>query len=122
MKSVIPGALALVASIALSHGVPAYAGADVPSPTARDYYHDRGTTLPRSIAADPMGSPYSTGVTGSGLSLGSTATLSREARGAHDARIRSEQDARDQRLEAWRNPPLRFDIAPPDMPKPDTED
>jgi hypothetical protein len=53
-----------------------------------------------------------------GTSLGSTANMSREARRDHDARIQSELDAREKQSEARREPPLKFNMAPPEMPKP----
>jgi hypothetical protein len=86
--------------------------------TNRDYYRDRGTTLPRAISSDPTGSPYATEIMSGGTSLGSTVNMPREARRDHDTRIQSELDARAKQSEARRAPPLKFNITPPEMPKP----
>jgi hypothetical protein len=88
--------------------------------TNRDYYRDRGTTLPRTISSDPTGSPYSTEVMSGGTSLGSTANMPRQARRDHDARIQSELDERERQMQARREPPLKFNIPVPEMPKPST--
>jgi hypothetical protein len=93
------------------------------SQTYRDYYRERGTTFSQSVTSDPRGSPYPVGpypndLMRSGTPPGSTANMSRETRLEQVARIRSEQDARDKRVKEWREPPLKFNIAPPQMPKP----
>ncbi len=88
--------------------------------TNRDYYRDRGTTLPRTISSDPTGSPYTTGVMSGGTALGSTVNMPREARRDHDARIQSELGERDKQMQARREPPLKFNMPAPEMPKPST--
>jgi hypothetical protein len=90
----------------------------VAAQTDHDYYRDRGTTLPRAISSDPTGSPYSTEVISGGTSLGSTVNMPRQARRDHDARIQSELDEREKQRQARRAPPLKFNIPPPEMPKP----
>ena len=55
----------------------------------QNYYRDRGTTLPRAVSSDPMGSPYSTGVMMGGTALGSTANMPRQARRDHDERVQA---------------------------------
>lgn len=84
----------------------------------QNYYRDRGTTLPRAVSSDPMGSPYSTGVMMGGTALGSTVNIPRQARRDHDERVQAELDEREKRAQAWREPPLKFNIPAPEMPKP----
>ncbi|CAE6707332.1 hypothetical protein PQQ75_01425 [Paraburkholderia aspalathi] len=86
----------------------------------QDYYRNRGTTLPRTMSSDPMGSPYSTETMMGGTALGSAANMPREARRDHDARVQSEIDEREKRAQAWREPPLKFNIPVSEMPKPNT--
>ncbi|MFM0592959.1 hypothetical protein [Paraburkholderia dilworthii] len=88
----------------------------------QDYYRQRGTTLPRAIASDPMNKPYDLGPRVGGTADGSTLNMSREARREFDGRQQSELDARNAADQARRNPELKFNIRPPEMPKPVTAD
>jgi hypothetical protein len=44
--------------------------------------------------------------------------MSQQARRDLDARVQSERSERDKRVQAWREPPLKFNIPAPEMPKP----
>jgi hypothetical protein len=91
---------------------------NVAAQTDRHYYRDRGTTLPRTISSDPTGSPYSTEVMSGGTSPGSSVNMPRQARRDYDARIQTELDEREKQRRARRAPELKFNISPPEMPKP----
>lgn len=88
----------------------------------QDYYRQRGTTLPRAIASDPINKPNDVGRQPNGIVDGATINMSREARREFEARQRSELDARNAADQARRNPEIQFNIRPPEMPKPVTAD
>ncbi|WP_144111630.1 hypothetical protein [Paraburkholderia sp. BCC1886] len=94
----------------------------VSAQTDRDFYRQRNTTLPRAISSDPMTLPFATQRMDTGTALGSTVNMSREARRDYNARMQTESDERDKQLEARRDPPLKFNMPKPEMPKPNAVD
>jgi hypothetical protein len=81
------------------------------------YYGNPYTTLPRALSSDPV-MPDSTSGPISITAPGSNVNMSRQARRDLDARVQSERTERDKRVEAWREPPLKFNIPMSEMPKP----
>jgi hypothetical protein len=78
-------------------------------------------TLSRSLSSDPV--PDSNNSAGAPVTIttpGSNVNMSRQARRDLDSRIQFENAERDKRVQAWREPPLQFNIPTPQMPKPNT--
>lgn len=78
-------------------------------------------TLSRSLSSDPV--PDSNNSAGAPFTIttpGSNVNMSRQARRDLDSRIQFENAERDKRVQAWREPPLQFNIPTPQMPKPNT--
>lgn len=85
----------------------------------RDYYREQGTTLPRALSSSPV-TPQSSSLTNGVTAPGSNVNMSPQARRDLDARLQSELVERENRKQAWREPPLKFNIPAPEMPKPNT--
>jgi hypothetical protein len=81
------------------------------------YHANPYTTLPRALSSDPV-TPDSTSGPISITTPGSNVNMSQQARRDLDARVQSERSERDKRVQAWREPPLKFNIPAPEMPKP----
>jgi hypothetical protein len=78
-------------------------------------------TLSRSLSSDPVpDSSNSAGAPFTFTTPGSNVNMSRQARRDLDSRIQFENAEHDKRIQAWREPPLKFNIPAPEMPKPST--
>ncbi|CAE6722411.1 hypothetical protein R69927_03049 [Paraburkholderia domus] len=92
-----------------------------PAQENRDYYRENGTTLPRALSSDPVKPNESSVTKGFGITApGSNVNMSNQARRDLDARLQSERAEREAREQARREPPLKFNIPAPEMPKPNT--
>ncbi|WP_434108961.1 hypothetical protein [Paraburkholderia caffeinilytica] len=85
----------------------------------RNYYREQGTTLPRALSSSPVTS-QSSSLTNGITAPGSNANMSSQARRDLDTRLQSELAERENRTQAWREPPLKFNIPASEMPKPNT--
>jgi hypothetical protein len=85
----------------------------------RDYYRDQGTTLPRALSSTPV-TPQSSSLTNGITAPGSNVNMSPQAHRDLDTRLQSELAERENREQARREPPLKFNIPAPEMPKPNT--
>ncbi|MFM0734548.1 hypothetical protein PQQ52_29120 [Paraburkholderia sediminicola] len=78
-------------------------------------------TLSRSLSSDPVpDSSSSTSGPFTVIAPGSNANMSRQARRDLDSRVQFENAERDKRIQARREPPLKFNIPAAEMPKPIT--
>lgn len=85
----------------------------------REYYREQGTTLPRALSSNPV-TPQSSSLTNGITAPGVNVNMSPQARRDLDTRLQSELAERENREQAWREPPLKFNIPVSEMPKPNT--
>lgn len=95
--------------------------------TARDFYRDHGTYLSQTIGSDPRGSPYgnppvpSMGMNCGAVSPGMGESTKRATCPDAGARAEAEQDWQNNRWDKRREPALKFNMPPPEMPTPNVD-